>query len=115
MEQSNNGAVVELAIFKTNDGVSREQLLGTVEAVSQWALRQPGFLSRDLTYSTETDTWVDVIWWESLDAAHTAAEAAMTSEYCAPMFALIDMQATQMIHGQRVVPRVASDPASVGA
>lgn len=96
------GRVVELAIFKLKEGVSREQLLDTVEAVSEWAKRQPGFVSRDLTYSEQDDTWIDVVWWESLDAAHAAAEAAMTSESCAPMFGLIDLEGTQMIHGRHV-------------
>lgn len=94
--------VVELAIFKLKEGVTREQLLETVDAVSEWARRQPGFVSRDLTYSAQDDTWIDVVWWESLDAAHAAAEAAMTSESCAPMFGLIDLEATQMIHGEHV-------------
>ncbi|MDQ4124052.1 MAG: hypothetical protein M3134_00435 [Actinomycetota bacterium] len=107
--------VVELAIFKTNEGVTREELLATVEPVSEWARKQPGFISRDLTYASDTNTWIDVIWWESLDAAHAAAEAAMTSESCGPMFALIDMQATQMIHGERVIPTVASERAPIGA
>ncbi|HEX2058819.1 MAG TPA: hypothetical protein VHI71_10685 [Actinomycetota bacterium] len=97
-------AVVELAIFRLKEGVTDEQLLGTVDAVSEWAKRQPGFLSRDLTRSPEGDTWIDVIWWESMDAAHAAAEAAMTSESCAPMFSLIDLEGTQMLHGQRVAP-----------
>jgi hypothetical protein len=96
------GRVVELAIFKLKDGVTRDQLLATVDGVTEWAKRQPGFVSRDLTYSDESDTWIDVIWWESADAAHAAAEAAMTSESCAPMFGLIDLEGTQMIHGERV-------------
>ena len=101
------GEVVEIAIFKTTDGVTREQLLGTVDAVSEWAGRQPGVISRDLTYSGEGDSWIDVIWWASAEAARTAAEMAMTSESCAPMFALIDLEGTQMLHGERVVPAVA--------
>ena len=102
-------AVVELAIFRVKEGVTREQLLGTVDAVSTWARRQPGFLSRDLTCSADDGTWIDVIWWESLDAAHAAAEAAMTSESCAPMFGLIDLEGTQMLHGERVVPTVVAE------
>lgn len=94
--------VVELAIFKLKDDATREQLLETAGAVSEWARRQPGFVSRDLTYSAESDTWIDVVWWESIDAAHAAAEAAMTSESCAPMFGLIDLEGTQMLHGERV-------------
>ena len=115
MERNTSGQVVEIAIFKTKDGVSREQLLGTVDAVSEWAKAQPGFISRDLTYAADSDTWIDVVWWESLDAAHTAAEASMTSESCAPMFAAIDLEGTQMLHGERTVPRVVAQGASVVA
>jgi hypothetical protein len=104
--QDSDSHVVEMAIFKLRDGVTRDQLLRTVEPVSEWAMRQPGFISRDLTYSSDSDTWIDVLWWESLEAAHTAAEVALTSESCAPMFELIDMEAAQMLHGERVVPSV---------
>jgi hypothetical protein len=103
MYPSDAANVVEIAIFRAKEGVTREQLLSTVDAVSEWAKRQPGFISRDLTYSSEDDSWIDVIWWEHSEAAHAAAEAAMTSESCAPMFAMIDLEGTQMLHGERVV------------
>ncbi len=103
------GHVVEIAIFKVKDGVSREHLLSTVDAVSEWAKRQHGFLSRDLTYSPDSDSWIDVIWWKNLDDAHAAAERAMTSESCAPMFAAIDLEATQMLHGESVIPSVVDE------
>jgi hypothetical protein len=116
VEQHNKArTVVEIAIFKTKEGVSREQLLDTVDAVSKWALEQPGFISRDLTYSEDSDTWIDVVWWESLDAAHTAADVSMTSESCAPMFAAIDLEGTQMLHGVRTIPTVRSAEAPVSA
>lgn len=103
------GHAVELAIFKVKPGVGRERLLETVGPVSDWVRTQPGFISRDLTYSADTDTWIDVIWWASLDDARAAAEAAMSSESCGAMFALIDLEGTQMIHGERVAPSVGSD------
>ena len=106
MQESSKGHVVELAIFKVKDGVSREQLLETADGVAGWARNQAGFISRDLTYSAETDTWIDVVWWESLAAAHAASEAALTSESCAPMFGLIDLEGTQMIHGTQAIPPV---------
>jgi hypothetical protein len=115
MQESSHTHVVEIALFKTKEGVTPEQLLQTVDPVSEWAKRQPGFISRDLTYSAESGTWIDVVWWESLDAAHGAAEASMTSESCAPMFGLIDLEGTQMLHGERMVPRVTREDASVGA
>ncbi len=92
--------VLELVVFKLNEGVSREQLLGTVDPVSAWIAEQPGFISRELAHDAEGDRWVDVVWWRSAAEAHAAAERAMTSESCAPMFALIDMESMLMLHGE---------------
>ncbi len=94
--------VLELVVFKLNEGVSREQFLATNDAVSAWIRTQPGFISRELSYDAEGDRWIDVVWWESLEQAQAAAEEAMTSEDCAPMFALIDMESTLMVHGELV-------------
>jgi antibiotic biosynthesis monooxygenase (ABM) superfamily enzyme len=60
--------VLELVVYKLNQGVSREQFLTTNDAVSSWISRQPGFISRDLVYETDGDRWVDVIWWENAGA-----------------------------------------------
>src|SRR3712207_9028233 len=40
-------------------------------------------------HDVEGDRWVDVVWWETLEEAHAAAERAMSSGSCSPMFALI--------------------------
>jgi hypothetical protein len=89
---------LELVVFKLKEGVTREQLLATDGGVTRWAREQPGFLSRELSYDAGGDRWIDVVWWRSAEEAQAAAEAAMRSESCAPMFSLIDMEATQMIH-----------------
>lgn len=104
--------VLELVVFKLGDGVSREQLLGTVDEVSRWAGRQPGFISRELAYDEKGDRWIDVVWWKSMAEAQAAAELAMTSESCAPMFALIDTESTLMLHGAPAIPPVASGVAA---
>ena len=93
--------VVELVVFKLNEGVTREQLLATDGGVTSWAKQQPGFVSRALSYDAEGDRWIDVVWWRTMEDAQTAAERAMTSESCAPMFSLIDMESTLMLHGER--------------
>ncbi len=114
MNDEGHAAAVEIAIFKLKEGVGRDGFLRTVDPVSEWIKRQPGFISRDLTYSDENATWMDVIWWESLEAAHAAMEASMTSEACVPMFEAIDMEAVQMLHGVRTLPTVSRE-ASIGA
>jgi len=102
MESKRNGKVLELVVFKLREGVGRDQFLGTVDPVSDWIGGQPGFVSRELSYDAEGDRWIDVVWWRTMGDAHAAAELAMSSESCAPMFALIDMESTLMVHADRV-------------
>jgi antibiotic biosynthesis monooxygenase (ABM) superfamily enzyme len=98
--------VLELVVYQLHKGVSREQFLGTNDAVSSWIRQQPGFLSRELVYEAEGDRWVDVIWWETLEQAQAASERSMTSESCSPMFALINMDSALLLHGIPAIDRV---------
>jgi hypothetical protein len=104
--ESQAGRALELVVFKLAEGVSREQFLGTVDAVSEWIGTQPGFVSRDLSYDAEGDRWVEVVWWQTLEDAHAAAELALTSETCRPMFELIDMESTLMAHAEPAIAPV---------
>ena len=97
------GRVLELVVFKLKQGVTREEFLATNDALSSWARQQPGFISREQAYDAQGDRWIDLLWWESIEDAHAASEAALSSESCAPMFALIDEQAMLMIHADPVI------------
>jgi len=97
-----DGKVLELVVFTLRAGASREQVLGTVDAVSSWIAEQPGFVSRSLVEDREGGRWIDVVWWQSIAEARAAAERAMSSQSCAPMFGLIDMESALMVHGERV-------------
>ena len=98
--------ILELVVFQLAEGVKEEELLQAVGPVSEWVKTQPGFISRDLVRETEGNKWVEIVWWESLEQAKAAAEAAMTSEACAPMFSKIDFENIQMLHGTRAVAEV---------
>ena len=108
------GKVLELVVYKLNEGASGEQFLGTNRAVSTWISKQPGFIWRELVYDGEGNRWVDVIWWETIEQAHAASELSMTSESCQPMFALIDMESALMLHGVPAIDTV-SPATAVGA
>jgi hypothetical protein len=99
--------VLELVVFKLRDGATNDQLLATVDRVSDWVKTQPGFISRDLTYSASEDRWIEVIWWDSLEEAESAAAVATSSDSCAPMFGLIDMESALYLHGEPVIAPVA--------
>jgi hypothetical protein len=100
------GKILELVVYKLDEGVSREQFLATNDATSVWIGNQPGFISRELVYDADGDRWVDVIWWETMEDARAAADLSLTSEACSPMFALIDMESALMLHGAPAIETV---------
>jgi hypothetical protein len=97
--ESSEAKVLELVVFRLNEGVSREQFLATNDAASTWIAHQPGFISHELLHDADGDLWIELAWWETMETAHAAAQKAMTSDSCSPMFALIDMESTLMAHG----------------
>ena len=97
--ESRTEKVLELVVFQLREGVTRDQLLGTVDAVSEWVSERPGFISRELLDDAEGGRWIDLVWWRTLEDARTAAEQAVTSDRCVPMFSLIDVDSTLTVHG----------------
>ena len=100
------GKVLELVVYTLAEGVSRERFLDANDAASAWIGEQPGFVSRELVYDAEGNRWVDVVWWETGEDARTAAELSLTSESCAPMFSLIDLESALMLHGEPAIAPV---------
>jgi hypothetical protein len=113
--EADAGKTLELVVFKLAEGVPRERFLETVDGVSAWAREQPGFISRDLSYDAEGDRWVEVVWWRTMDDAHAAAERAMQSEACAPMFGLIEEESTLMIYADLAIEPVHAATAAARA
>lgn len=109
METERAGRVLELVVFKLKEGVTSERFLATVDAVSEWARTQPGFLSRDLSHDRAEDRWIEVVYWRTLGDAEAAADAAQGSAACAPMFALIDMDSMLFLHGMPAMAPVLAE------
>ncbi|HEX2126634.1 MAG TPA: antibiotic biosynthesis monooxygenase [Thermoleophilaceae bacterium] len=94
------GGVVEVVVFALREGATAEQLLASNDAVEEWAKTQPGFISKEMFHVADQDKWIDIVRWETMDAAHAAADAAVSSESCAAMFGLIDTESTLILHGE---------------
>jgi len=97
-----DNSTFEIVIFSTIEGATKENLLEAAETVSAWAKAQPGFIDRKLLHATD-DKYVEIVRWESIEHAQTAAEVAESSPQCAPMFSMIDMESTVFLHGSSVL------------
>jgi len=89
---------LEIAMYKIKNGVSEADFIQAgVEMEKNFIKKQKGFIKRTFAKS-ENGEWVDVIYWETMDDAMKASEAAMKSPVCAPMFGMLDDVSVKMHH-----------------
>lgn len=107
MSVNHDHHILELVTFKLQPGVTEDQFIAANESVSGWAIRQPGFVSRHLSFNENEETYIDVVYWESLAAAQAANDLSMKSEECAPLFGMCDMETVKMVHAGPIASAIA--------
>ncbi|WP_374310436.1 antibiotic biosynthesis monooxygenase [Dongia sp.] len=80
---------IEWAPFKLKPGVAEGSVMqASAEMQKHFLDRQPGFMRRELLKRGPGE-FVDLVWWESREAAEAAMQVAGTSQACAGYFALM--------------------------
>jgi heme-degrading monooxygenase HmoA len=88
---------IEIAAFRTD--ASEETLIPIrAAAIAAISARFSGLASAELFRGAEPGEWIDVVRWDSLDEATTAAEGAPSLPEAEAYFGLITEPPT-MIHG----------------
>ncbi len=83
-------AVIEWAPFRLKAGVPDEALFEASETLqADFIDRQPGFVQRELLKGSDRE-WVDLVWWESREAADRAVANAAASAACHAYFQLME-------------------------
>lgn len=81
--------VVEWAPFTLKPDVDDATLLRASETLqAEFLGKQPGFLRRELLKGADRQ-WVDLVYWESRDAAEAAVRRAQESPVCYQYFQLM--------------------------
>jgi hypothetical protein len=95
--------VIEQVQFRALDPEA-DQRMAEAAWVAQAAIEQlPGFVSRQFGRA-EDGSWVDLVRWQSLAHAQSAAATAGQHPAIAAFFALIDLSSVQMRHYQAHAP-----------
>jgi hypothetical protein len=68
---------IEVVIFQVRPTVARADFLQAVEETTALLKTQEGFLSRTVSQA-ESGEWLDILSWESIDAAKSAAAVFQT-------------------------------------
>ncbi len=96
--------IVEIIQFKLVDGVNEEVFLQDATNVQKRFLeKQEGYAGTRQLLKDKDGEWVDIVYWESLEDAQKAQEAAMVSKTCMPMFEKIDPSSVKMLHLEQVM------------
>ena len=87
----------EVVLFKANAGVSREDVISAVAKTQPIIEAFDGFIARQLLEG-EDGQWMDLVQWQSLEQAKTAAAEVEQNESLAEAFSVIDFSTVQMLH-----------------
>ncbi len=96
--EGNTMQVLELVTFKTKQGVSKQQILDINKQVMEQVRQFSGFIYRSLCYKADSDTWLDVVYWQDEVAAKSAQEQFIKSKLCQQLMANVDVESTTMQH-----------------
>lgn len=81
---------IEWAPFRLKPGVTDDVLLRASAALQDdFVARQPGFVRRELLRGPDGQ-WVDLVVWESREAALAIMDAVAASPVCSAYFALME-------------------------
>lgn len=92
---------VELVSFGIDPATEDDMLAARPAAVGAIRRECPGLIDARLFRGEEVGEWIDVWFWESLEAAKSAAETAMTLPEAGEFFSFITAPPT-MSHGTLV-------------
>ncbi|WP_220195319.1 antibiotic biosynthesis monooxygenase family protein [Ktedonospora formicarum] len=70
---------IEVVIFQIRPTVARADFLQAVEETTTLLKTQEGFLSRTVSQA-ESGEWLDILYWESIDAAKAAITVFQTDQ-----------------------------------
>jgi hypothetical protein len=88
---------VEVVQFKLLEGVSENEFLAASNIMMKELGSLEGFIDRALL-KKEDGSWMDLLHWESMDAATKAVKDALKLPLCLEYFKLIDESSMVMSH-----------------
>jgi heme-degrading monooxygenase HmoA len=100
--QGDKPAVIDLVLFRTLPGVTDEQNLKVAEDLQPVIQQQPGYLKLELYKSAEGE-WVEVVYWESSEAARAGNERVMASPEMGATYQVLDPETVLVMHLRRMM------------
>ncbi|MFE5322356.1 hypothetical protein ACFQ88_27135 [Paenibacillus sp. NPDC056579] len=97
-----NKTCTEITHYKLQSPADTELYLKAVDVLNRVLPQIKGFISRDVYYSSEAETWVEVIQWEDLPTAKDAEKTLMSMPECKEGFRLLNMETVSLHYYDKV-------------
>lgn len=94
--------VKEIVIYSIKDGTDLGSYKTAAKRVESFLDKQKGYRGRELLYSKADNQWVDLVHWDDMQCAESAAKLAMEAPECAEFFSMIAHETARMLHAERV-------------
>lgn len=88
---------IEIVLFRLAPNVTTAEFLEAAQGIESWLEEVGGFQRRELSHNAEGQ-WVDIVYWDSLEQAQSAAETIMATEAGQAFGSKIDGESIQMMH-----------------
>ncbi len=92
-----NTHTLEAALFRLKEGTDEDAFLKATDATNVALKRYAGFIRREVL-KADDGQWLDLIYWNSLEEALSAAEQILSDPSCHPFLEMLDMQSVTMLH-----------------
>ena len=89
--------IVEMVHFKTKEGVTAETAKNAMRQMNSFVSNQPGFVARKTSVAKDT-IFLDIVFWEDMGSAKTAAEKVNAMEGAEKIFEVIDQSSMTLEH-----------------
>lgn len=96
-EMTKKATIVEMVLFKKNDGISQEKAENQMAELNEFISKQSGFISRKTSVS-EDGQFLDIVFWTDLESATIASEKAMNNPKTLKAFEVIDEKSMTFKH-----------------
>lgn len=92
------GPTIELVLYGARPGVDQAEMIAAVEETNALLHEFPGYLQRELAFSSESGLWMDLVHWEDRDSALAAAARFGAHPVAQRLMDAIDFKRMSMHH-----------------
>ena len=89
--------VIEMVLFRTNEGVTSEEAKSKLMNVNKFLVNQEGFISRKISVSDDGE-FLDIVYWADMNSATAAANNLMKDPEICKNFSIIDEETQVFKH-----------------